>query len=396
MKLIARIDWLARSLLSRGYVTALYVVVVGMVVAGFIRPLIVFSVLEEQGLFYVALLTTGFMVSRGFASLCTGFLIKERGYRLSGALALFLWCLSIMLYTIVPWQFYPIVRVLEGFSAGLLWPLMQSLVMASVPMEYRSRAMSLYFIAGSIAYNAGIWAGGFIEEYLGQTVLFVFSITLLLAAVIPYTLIAPTHVSRREKSIKKIRMSYMRVFRELSSVIPLVVIVGGMTGLSLDYIMAYAKNVSGYTSILARILWSYTGYAALVVSYIVSYIMDKHPSRSIPLAIGYIVIASLAILSLKLLPEILYMLTILPRVSNTVFKPIIRGYAAKTTSDPELATTAINFLSNISAAFIPLIITSIDTILYIPVLLSPGILVYTIFATLILSLSMFSERKTLS
>lgn len=365
--------------------TAIYVVVMGMIVSGLIRPLIVFHVLEEEGLFYVALLTTGFMVSRGVSSLYTGLMLKSYGYRFTGAIALTLWCSSITFYACLHPQLYPLIRVLEGFSAGLLWPLMQSLVSISVPREYRSRAMSLYFIAGSIAYNAGIWVGGYIEELHGSSILFLLTLAILSTTIVLYTIISPATGSRQP--VVKVKKTYARVFSELASIAPLVIVVGGLTGLSLDYVMAYAKNVSGYPSLVARILWSYTGYVALIISYTVSHILDKYPSKTIPYAVGYTAILSLASLSLKLPPELVYGLTILPRISSSVFMPVIRGFITKTSSDPEIAITLVNFLSNISAAFTPLLVVSLDTIVGgTPTFNSIGMFIYASTSLIILSL----------
>lgn len=373
------------TLSTRGYLTAIYVVVMGMIASGLIRPLIVFHLLEEQGLLYVALLTTGFMISRGVSSLYTGLMLKSYGYRFTGSIALTLWCFSVTLYARVPPQLYPFIRVLEGFSAGLLWPLMQSLVSISVPREYRSRAMSLYFIAGSIAYNAGIWVGGYIEEVYGSSLLFLIALIILFATIILYTIISP--IAGGKQPIVKVKKTYARVFSELASIAPLVIVVGGLTGLSLDYVMAYAKDVSGYPSLVARILWSYTGYVALIISYTVSHILDKYPSKTIPYAVGYTTVLSLASLSLKLPPELVYGLTILPRISSSVFKPVIRGFITKTSSDPEIATTAVNFLSNISAAFTPLIVVSLDTVVGgTPTFNSIGMFIYASISLIILLL----------
>lgn len=376
-----------KVLSNKGYMTAIYIVIMGMTVLGFIRPLVVFSVLRSQGLLHVSLLTVGFMLSRGISSLYTSLMIKRYGYRVSGFIALTLWCTSIITYLYTPTHIYPLVRVLEGFSAGLLWPLMQSLVSISIPREYSSRAISLYFIAGSLSYNIGVWIGGFIEKYWGKELLYLTALIMLTTMMISYSVTSLNYNVSTEWYIRerKVKTPVSRVLSEIANIIPLIIIVGGLSGLSIDYILAYVKSVSEHSDFTVRTLWSYTGYIALIVGYILSHILDKYPSKIIPYTISYITVLSLALLSLRLPLELIYLLTILPRMCSFTFKPIIRGFTVKISSDPVIVVALVNSLSNVSAALTPLIIVLIDMLAKpTHILNSLGLSIYTLISMILL------------
>ena len=382
---------------NREYITAMYIVVMGMIVSGFIRPLVIFNVLGSQGLLHVSLLTLGFMLSRGISSLYISLMIRRYGYRISGLIALVLWCISITIYTYTPLHIYPLIRVLEGFSSGLLWPLMQSLVSISIPKEYCSRAISLYFIAGSLSYNVGIWIGGFIEKYWGKELLYLTTLVILIIMIISYDLISLNCNVNTEWYIRKKRVKTPigRVLSEIANIIPLIVIVGGLSGLSIDYILAYVKSVSGHSDFTVRTLWSYTGYIALIIGYILSHILDKYPSKIIPYTISYITVLSLAFLSLRLPLELMYLITILPRMCSFIFKPIIRGFTVKTSSDPEIVVALVNSLSNISAALTPLVIVFIDKLAKpTHILNSLGLSIYTLISIILLIILNLSKSRS--
>ena len=358
----------------RNYLVALAASVTGMIVVGFIRPYIVFKTLGEQGLLVVASLTTGFMLARAFSSLYTGIWVKNKGFRYTGVSGLVLWALSLYLYTLIPSSLYPLNRILEGFSAGLLWPTMQMLVVESLPSSWRAKGLSIYFVIGSIAYNFSIWLGGLLKPVIGAMGLFTLSFLLLAGYIVFYilALIEPRSRSSGQAIVKL--GDYSRLLGKIKDLIPLILVVGGISGLSLDYLLAYAKNISGFSSELARTYWSYAGYLGLALSLLLSHLADKYGGDRINYGVAYMVSLAIMLISMPLPPIILYTLVSLPLLGSKIFKPIIRSSIVGRTGEKELGVTITNTISNLGAAFMPLLVALTNTI--VPTHINLGLMVY--------------------
>ncbi len=369
------LGWLL-MIVSRGYVVALFMGISGMIVYGFIRPYIVFRSFEEYGLLAVAFLTAGFMVSRGLTSLYTGLLITRRGYGFTGSTGLLLLALTYYLYTIVPTNLYPFIRLLEGFASGLLWPSIQALVVASVPSDWRARGLSLYFVLSNIAYYFSVWLASPLKDLVGYSGLFIFSIMLLIVLAIVYWF-AMRGYGLGGGGYTGFRV-YGRLFRETIDLVPLAIVMGGVAGLSLDYLLAYARSISGFNRDLARLYWSYAGYISLGLSLVFSYLADRYGGEKINYGVTYLVLLSLMAISIPSNPVVLYTLLSLPLIGTRIFRPIIRSTMVERTGMKELAITYTNMLMNFGAAFITLLIALINY--YVSSLLNLGLIVYSITA----------------
>ena len=143
-------------------------VVTVMIASGIVIPHIDLEVLRELGLFWVSALTLGFMLARAYSSLLHARLYGSLTPKLTGVLALGLLIVCYVLYTALPPNIYPLISVLDGFSSGLFWPLMQSLLVHGVDGRWRSRALSIYFLVGNLARYVGYQIGSVIYVYLGS------------------------------------------------------------------------------------------------------------------------------------------------------------------------------------------------------------------------------------
>lgn len=361
----------------KNFITALLIGVLGMIVYGFIRPYIVFRSFEEYGLLAVASLTAGFMLARAFSSLYSGLLISSKGYGFTGSSGLFLLAITYYVYTVVPVNIYPIVRIIEGFASGLLWPSIQALVVSSVPSNWRARGLSIYFVLGSIAYYFSVWVASPIRYIIGYNGLFITSISIIICMAVIYGLIM--WKVKPSYSVGKIKFSiYYKLFRKTTDLIPVAVVMGGVGGLSLDYLLAYARDISGFNRDLARLYWSYAGYLGLMLSLFFSYLADKYGGEKINYGVAYIVSISLIAIAIPTNPLVLYSLLSLPMIGNRIFKPVIRSTMVSRTYEKELAITYTNMLTNIGAAIVTLSIALINY--FITIQFNIGLIIYSIIS----------------
>ncbi len=373
------------------YLLALTVCSIGMIVVGFIRPYIVFHTLEEQGIVFVACLTAGFMFARALTSLYTGLFIKSRGYCFTGTIGLVLWTSVLYLYLITPSNLYPLIRVVEGFSAGMLWPTMQALVVHSIPSSWKTRGLSIYFIVGNVSYNFGVWFGGLVKAWAGVYGLFYSSIVLVTVLILVYSLATKgLYVNSSLYSNVDLGL-YRDVFKKTVDLLPIAIVVGGIAGLSLDYLLAYAKELSGFSYETARLFWSYAGYLGLALSLLVSYVADKYGGVGISYSVAYIVSISLLAISTPLNPILLYTLLSIPVMGTRVFRPVIRGVAIERVGDRELGITYTNTLMNLGAGIAPLIVVTINQL--VETNINTGVIAYSLASITTITMFLLKNRR---
>ena len=124
---------------------------------GMVKPLLP---LYLRGLgasaFEVGLLVSGFMLARSISSLLIGALSDRIGrtpFIVMGLLGL---SLSTFVLVFIPNpHLVVLVRTLQGFFAGAVWPQLQILVGEASKRSFRSRAIGIYFIIGSLGMGIG-------------------------------------------------------------------------------------------------------------------------------------------------------------------------------------------------------------------------------------------------
>lgn len=149
---------------------------------------------------------TSFAVANAISVPLTGFLAKR-----FGEVKLFVW--SVVGFVVMSWlcgiapnlQLLVVFRVLQGFVAGPLIPLSQSLLMASYPHEKRTLALALWAMTVVVAPVLGPIFGGWISDNWHWGWIFFINIPIGIAA----ALIAWRQLAQRETEISKTPIDYV-------------------------------------------------------------------------------------------------------------------------------------------------------------------------------------------
>lgn len=331
-------------------------VIVVMIISGIVSPHISIKVLESSGLLWVSLLTLGFMSARAFSSLLHAELYELLSARITGALGLGFILLSYVLYSITPPIVYPVIKLLEGFSAGLFWPLMQTLLVVGVDRNWRSRWMSMYFLLGNISGYIGYQLGSLIISLWGLKSILYSGIMIGITYLLAYIVISPPI---RYKAEKREIIGLKIMIRETSRIpalVPLILLVGGVNGLMKDYLFAYAKLLTGFDEASLRIYWSIAGYIGLIISILFSHMHEALGYTKAVIAVSIASILSVMLLPIIRAPMIVFAVITLCIIGTRTIRPILRGLASNKTLKPEVGIALVNSLSNISAGLSPFII----------------------------------------
>ncbi len=343
---------------SRSFYSAMLSVVIVMIAVGIVSPHINLKVLKDLGLFWVSLLTLGFMIARSYSSLLHASLYELLSPKITGVIGLGLIIFCYTMYLFLPTFLYPLIRLLEGFASGLFWPLMQSLLMNGVSPNWRSRMMSIYFLIGNVSGFIGYQVGSLIIYFLGKNLLVYSGILILLIYTIIYALIAPggktTYISK-----KKTRTSLSIILNEtryIKPLVPIIFLVGGVNGLMKDYLFAYLKIITGYEEAELRNYWSIIGYSGLLLSIVASHIQESLQKTRSVLVVFTAFTLSVIFLPFTKDPLLVFIILVLTIVGTRTLRPILRGLASNKTSKPEIGIALVNSLSNLAAGTLPFII----------------------------------------
>lgn len=343
----------------RCFYTSMFSVVIVMVSQGIVVPHINLRVLDELGLFYVSLLTLGFMSARSLSSLLHAMLYELYSARITGFMGLTLLILCYILYVVSPVNLYPLIRVLEGFASGLFWPLMQTLISSGVSMSWRSRVLSIYFLLGNIAGYLGYIIGGLIYVFIGSSMIIYMGLLILSIYIIVYVMISPNKKLFMKHSPGIILGDMLREIRNLGKLLPLILLVGGVNGLLKDYVFAYVKIATGYDEPTLRNYWSIIGYIGLLLSILFSHIYEAlHHGKRVLLSSTIMTLLILTLLFTNN-PFIVLASLSLTIVGVRTLIPLLRGIASNRLGKPEYGIALVNSLSNISAGIAPFIIASL-------------------------------------
>ncbi len=332
--------------------------VILMIAVGFVSPHISLETLSSTGLIGVSLLTLGFFTARSLSSLIHSPLMIRLNPRVMGLISLYLVALTYLLYVVLPPTTYPLVKVLEGFMAGLFWPLMQSILVGSVSPNWRSRWLSVYFLLGAASGYIGVQLGSVLIILFGEASLIPAGFIIVILYGVFYALIAPNRVFNDNSAGR--RPGFFEALSEagrLVWLIPLLLLLGGVNGLLKDYLFGYARIATGFDEALLRLYWSIAGYTGLLLSILMSYIYEARRRMSMVLVLGTICSSTIIILPLASVNPLLYFMVIaLTIVGLRILRPIVRGYASSKASRPEHGIAFVNSLSNLSAGLIPFIV----------------------------------------
>ncbi|MET1160469.1 MAG: MFS transporter [Thermoprotei archaeon] len=349
---------------KQAFYTSVVSVVYVMIVSGIVNPHISIEVYYEKGLLWVALLTLGFMLARSLASLVHAPLYQKYTARVVGSIGLFLLITSFFLYSIVKPLYYPLVQIVTGFSAGIFWPLMQSLLAYGIAPNWRSRGFSLYFILGSIAGYAGYQLGSLIYVLLGPEFLYIVGYASGYVYLLLYIAIAPAKQPGKPRGEVLSLKDVLKTSRKLTDIIPLIILVGGINGLLKDYLLAYTVHVTGYSEPTIRNIWSIAGYVGLLLSYLAAHVMEKHSREREILLLGTLMCLSPILLAIITESLVVILAVALAIAGTRILRPILRGIASNRVEQPETSIAVVNSFSNISASLIPLLVALVTSVLY--------------------------------
>ncbi len=345
----------------RGFAASYLSVVVVMIAIGIISPHISLRTLEYMGLLGVALLTLGFMTARSIASFIHAPLMEKYTSRMIGSIGLALIVSTYMLYMILPPITYPLIKLIEGFASGLFWPLMQSLVVRSVAPNWRSRWTSIYFILGSVAGYAGVIAGSLIITLIGKEYIMAVGFGIGLGYLPIYYLVAPSKKIASNKKKPGLLDSLSETGR-LGRIIPIILLVGGVNGLSKDYLFSYAKLLTGFSESTLRMYWSMVGYLGMALSLLFSHIFEATRHSRIAVSTGLLFLSTIILVPFIREPITFFIIVSLTLVGTRILRPIIRAWASNIASEPEKGIAVVNGFSNIAAGLVPLVIALFQTL----------------------------------
>ncbi len=343
---------------KREFFTSMTGVTVVMIAQGIVVPHINLKVLHSYGLLWVSLLTMGFMLARATASIFHASLYNTFSARFTGFFGIFLFSTCYIFYTILPTSFFPIVRILEGFAAGIFWPLLQSLLAMGVNKEWRSRMMSVYFIIGTIAGYVGYQIGSLVYKYLTPGFITLTGLLILYIYMVFYLLTSPSSKLKTgaKSTFRRSTKDIFREFPKLKKYIPFVILNGGVSGLMKDFLFAYVAMVTGYSEPVIRNYWSVMGYLALAISLIFAHLYESKNREKEVLWITSIFTLSVAFIPLIKNPAVIFIILALIAAGTRTLRPILRGIASKLTTKPEYGIALVNSISNFSSGIVPFIV----------------------------------------
>jgi len=340
----------------RALATSMASVVSLMVIVNVVAPHLSIRVLESEGLFWVSLLTLAYMAARATASITHAALYRVLSTRGLGTASLATIVGSYTLYAVSPPATYPAIKLVEGFAAGIFWPLMQTLIVDSVDPRWRSRWMSVYFIAGAVAGYSGYMVGSALYTYLGPARMIWAGVVAGAMFTVFFAVIAPG----KAITVKgKASSGFKAVFTDLGRVwhyIPIILLVGGVNGLMKDYLFAYTKQITGMDEPTLRNYWSLAGYAGLALSYVLAHVQEVMGKTRVVLAISTALVASASLMAVASDPAAVFAVLTATTVGLRVIRPILRGVVANAASRPEHGIALVNAFSNIAAGTAPVIV----------------------------------------
>lgn len=348
---------------KRAFATSMVSVVAVMIIAGIVTPHLSIKVLEKEGLFWVSLLTLAYMAARALASIAHAGLYRGLSARFLGLASLSAIVLSYVLYALSPAVAYPAIKLLEGFAAGLFWPLMQTLIVDSVDPGWRSRWMSIYFVAGAVAGYAGYVIGSLVYSLLGAGLIIWAGVGAGAAFLGVYAVMAP---GRRVSFGGRASPGFKEVFADVGRLwpyIPVILLVGGVNGLMKDYLFAYTKEVTGMDEPALRNYWSMIGYTGLVLSYVLAYVQEGLGRTRAVLAMSTALVASASLMLVARDPVTVFAVLTATTVGLRIIRPVLRGVMSNAASRPENGIALVNAFSNIAAGVAPVAVAYISVLI---------------------------------
>lgn len=136
----------------------------------------------------VSSLTIAYMLGRAISAYFSGTLVRGKRVKIVPPVALVGSLALVVLYPYATeWYVVSLIRGAQGALMGFTWPVIQFLVVTSVPSRFRGRAISTYFFIGSIAGPvSNAMYGAFFADAPIESVVVASAIFYVMSAVIAF------------------------------------------------------------------------------------------------------------------------------------------------------------------------------------------------------------------
>jgi len=298
--------------------------------------------------FLVSFFYSGYMVSRALSSITLGYIV-DRVPKVIYLVPLFAAVFALTIYCYIyadNWIFIVLLRMVQGFLGGCIWPLVQYLVAQISPQNLKGRILSVYFALGSAGILLGNVVYAIIVDYPLSHKLAISTSFFLVAALFMLTAIYLTRQKivyyKREGTGNKISFERPVLYVVFSGFL-LALCVAFAFG---DIVYIYVSEVLSLTRSDTALLLAFCSGLSICFSYIISWFADKGYERE-TLALTYILVAAsiplISIGSIYILPLGLT----LALISIRAFHPLSRRYIALHCSMPAIGIGAVNMATNL-------------------------------------------------
>ena len=316
-------------------------------------PVVAYHVREElaASAFIVGLTTTAYFIMRAFSASISGEVIARlRDYRRLSLVGFLVSALVVLAYTYsYNWIIVIVLRLMQGFLAGLMWIPLQYAVSVYSRESWRGRAYAFYFLVGAIGAQIANVVYALMEAYGALAILALSSVLYLVSAALVYSIPLPkTTITKPNRSTAKTKEGM-----ELRRFLP-VFLAGFMVSFTLsiyygDIPYVYVRETLGLTRQDTALVLAVTGFIGLGLSLIASHIADRYPDKPLLEFVVALVPLALLLICFGRLWLVIIGFSLLTVVSR-VFTPLSRRVVTVSSSNPGRAVGYLNASSNIGMA----------------------------------------------
>jgi len=368
---------------KKGLLTVYFVVLISMIAIGLSRPAVTFKIkgMEAQGFLglKIGLLTTAFFIFRALGATLSA---NVKNKRFVATVGFFGFSFCLFVYNLSG-EYLPIIltKPLEGFLAGLTWPLVQLLVGVFTAEKWRITSMTIYFMVGRIGIQSGNIFYGLINSIFIS--LFIASLLMFISA-FPIFKIYSGSLDTKEKS----ELITKRAIIQPSPIYLAAFATGFNCGLAMELTLFYLNVIKSLSEAQASIFYGIAGLTTLLIPVVKGYLADVY-SRKLIVSIS-LALVSLGsfILSLNVVKELFVIIPLIIYITGiATLQSLVRGLAVLARK-PQKTIGYTNAFGNIGAAVSPVIGG-----LLIPIKFGPFDSVFMIAGSFIAAFTLFLFLK---
>jgi len=339
--------------LGRKRLLVVYIIVlISMIAVGLSRPAITFKIkkIEAHDLIglKIGLITTAFFIFRALGATLSAN-IKNKKLIVTLGFFGFAFCLTV--YNISN-TYLPIIltKPLEGFLAGLTWPLIQLLVGVFAAEKWKITCMTIYFMMGRIGIQAGSILYGLINSIALS--LFLASILMLISAFPVFKIYQSDKEGHKEKQKAEVKE---KIILQTSPIYLAAFATGFNMGLVMELTLFYLNTVKNLSEAQTSILYGIAGLSTLFIPVIKGYFADVYSRRLIVSLSLLSVTLGGFVFSLEFVRGFLVLVPLIIYITGlATLQSLVRGLAILS-KNPQKAIGYTNASGNIGAAISPII-----------------------------------------